>query len=167
MPGTFALSIVPRFAETAENGRRPVAQLQEVRKVVVKMVRHDIDRQSGVLLKFHPDAVWPHRNAFGKPSFPLNSRCTLVAGIAPLLEVVCDVSHLHAEVIHGGACGAAGRLGLPQRDQHARNLDNGQRTLFDEHTTELLDPELLVNLHVANVEMHVAEGHARLIGSGG
>ena len=48
-------------------------------------------------------------------------------------------------------------LGLPEGDQHAGQLDRHERALLHDEPAEMLDPQLLMDLDVADVQVHVAE----------
>ena len=50
---------------------------------------------------------------------------------------------------------------LRERDQHVRELDRHQRSLLHVHAAEHVHPELLVNLDVGDIQVHVTVGHAR------
>jgi hypothetical protein len=67
-------------------------------------------------------------------------------------------------VIHHGSLGTAGGLSLAKGDQHAGQLHRDQRSLLHDDAAEMLDPELLVDFDVLDVQMHVAIRDAGRVG---
>ena len=51
-------------------------------------------------------------------------------------------------------------MGLAEGDQHAGQLDRDERPFLHDDPAEMLDPELLVDLDVPDVQMHVAKRDA-------
>ena len=71
-------------------------------------------------------------------------------------ESIRQASNLEAEVIYYGSLRSSGWLPLLKENEHARHFD----TASHDRGPELLDPEFLLRLDAADVQMDVAHGHA-------
>ena len=70
------------------------------------------------------------------------------------LQHLRDVPDLEAEVVHHASLRVSRRGPLGERDQHAWEPHGGQPTLLDDHAAEVVDPQLLVDLDVCDVQVH-------------
>ena len=66
-------------------------------------------------------------------------------------------------MIHHGSLRTARRLGLPEGDQHAGQLDRDQWPLLHDDPAEMLGPQLLVEFDVLHGQMHVAKRDAGVV----